>query len=121
MLAGLIAKAQEDLVEAAKRGMVEAKKFAEQYRDTGKLQIGIHAVYPNTYDDPAITTGPTEAAIVMTAHRESDNKDYAWFQENGPAGKEAGLYGRHYLATTGYHLAHDFPNIEVGEVRRGNG
>lgn len=121
LLAGLIAKGQEDLVAAATQGQIEAKRLAEQYRDTGELDMHIHAVYPNQDDPVAGRVGPTEAFVVIDAHRKSDGKNYGWFQENGPAGKEAGLHGRHHLATTGYHLAHDFPNIEVGEVRRGNG
>lgn len=119
LLAGLIAGAQQELVAAATSGQIEAQHLAEQYRDTGELDMHIHAVYPNQDDPVSGRAGPMEAFVVMTAHRKSDGRNYAWFQENGPAGKEAGRGGRHHLATTGYHLAHDFPKVEVGGVRLG--
>lgn len=120
-MAALLAKAQESLVAAATKGQIEAQRLAAQYRDTGELDMHIRAVYPNSDDAVAGHAGPSQAFVVIDAHRKSDGKNYGWFQENGPAGKEAGLYGRHHLATTGYHLAQDFPNVEVGEVRLGNG
>ena len=119
LLSGLLAGAQQNLVAAATQGQIEAQYLAEQYRDTGELDMHIHAVYPNQDDPVAGRAGSASAFVVIDAHRKSDGKNYGWFQENGPAGKEAGLDGRHHLATAGYHLAHDFPNVEVGEVRLG--